>query len=73
MSNKYLEKIAGLPGSFITAARKTSVDGMMNNTAKAAHSGLSVGMNVSPSKSLTPRVVQNRTGMSRSSLINKID
>jgi 8-oxo-dGTP pyrophosphatase MutT (NUDIX family) len=70
--NPYLVKIAGIPGSFIAAARKSAVESISNTGAKAAHSGLRTGGTVSRNFSQTPRVIQNRTGMNRGALLNKV-
>ena len=66
MVNKYLEKIAGMPGSFMAAAKKSATGSISANTARTNLSGLHSGPNVSKAMSPGPKVVQNRTGMDRS-------
>ena len=72
MSNKYLEKIAGFPGSFLTAAKKDAVKSIVSNDTKSVWSGLNSGPTVASSRksNFSPRVVQNRTGLNRSALNN---
>lgn len=67
-----LTKIAGVPGTFMSTVQKDSKENFTSNEPKSSNSGLPVGPNVSTSEHFSPKVTQNRTGMSKGVLLNKI-
>lgn len=67
-----LTKIAGLPGAYLRSAQEAGIKGMQAIKAKSGLSGLSMGPNVSTTLHNTPRVIQNRQGMYRGALLDKI-
>ena len=64
--NRYLEKIAGMPGSFFESAKKESMESLSKNNPSSSNSGLRSGPNVSKSFQPKARFIQNRTGMNKS-------
>lgn len=71
--NKYLEKLAGMPGTFLAAAEKKSLQAATGNKAKTHISGLPEGDNVSKGTSLKPRQIINRKGRDTKALTNRFD
>lgn len=71
MSNPYLEKIAGVPGTFQSAAETSSKRDMLNQGARSSVSGLPIGPSVKGGIRIKPPGV-NPSGLTEKGLLDKI-
>lgn len=71
MSNKYLEKIAGMPGTFMSTLETSSKRDILNNTPRSSTSGLSTSPTVKGGIRVKPPGV-NPSGLTMKGMMGKI-